>query len=186
VLREGVKLSPSPLNARGLAPEDLAVTGTQVAYWIVCRRKLWLFSHYLEMERFSDHVELGRLLSQERFRRERKREVALGSIKIDFLRVGDEVVVHEVKHSRALEEAHIWQVKYYLYALQHLGIPAHRGVIHYPRQMRTLEVTLSPEDREQIREALEGIRKTLVQDRPPEVERKPYCRTCAYYLFCFI
>ncbi len=169
-----------------LAPEDLAVTGTQVAYWIVCHRKLWLFSHYLEMERFSDFVEMGRLLSLERFRREGKREVTLGSIKIDFIRVGDEVVVHEVKHSRALEEAHIWQVKYYLYALQNLGIPARKGVIHYPRQMRTLEVDLQPADRERIQEALAGIREILQRDRPPEVERKPYCRTCAYYLFCFI
>ncbi|MCF6191898.1 MAG: CRISPR-associated protein Cas4 [Candidatus Hydrothermae bacterium] len=179
-------MSPSSLDERDLAPEDLAITGTQVAYWMICHRKLWLFSHNLNMEVFSDFVEMGRLLSQERFRKEPKREVAVGRIKLDFLRVGDEVVVHEVKHSRALEEAHVWQVKYYLYALQKLGVPAHRGVIHYPRHMRTLEVTFSSEDRKQIQEALEGIRMILEQEHPPEVERKPFCRTCAYYLFCFI
>ncbi len=167
-------------------PEDLAVTGTQVAYWMVCHRKLWLFSHNLNMEAFSDFVEMGRLLSLERFRRERKKEVEVGRIKLDFLRVGEEVVVHEVKHSRALEEAHIWQVKYYLFALQSLGVPARRGVIHYPRQMRKLDVTFSEEDRAAIQEALEGIRAVLARTQPPEVERKPYCKKCAYYFFCFI
>ncbi|MEM5882418.1 MAG: Dna2/Cas4 domain-containing protein, partial [Candidatus Aenigmatarchaeota archaeon] len=25
------------------------ITGTQVAYYIVCKRKLWFFSHYIQM-----------------------------------------------------------------------------------------------------------------------------------------
>jgi len=165
--------------------EDLVVTGTQVAYWIVCHRKLWLFSHNLNMEAFSDFVEMGRLLSLERFRREEK-EVEVGRIKLDFLRVGEEVVVHEVKHSKALEEAHIWQVKYYLFVLQSLGVSARRGVIHYPRQMRKRDVTFTEEDRDLIRQALEGIQGVLARAQPPDVERKPYCKKCAYYFFCFI
>lgn len=107
-------------------------------------------------------------------------------MKFDFIRVGDEVVVHEIKHSRALEEAHIWQVKYYLYVLQRMGMKAYRGVIHYPRQMRKVDVVWEEEDCEQIQKALDGVQEILKRDCPPDVVRKPYCRTCAYYFFCFI
>ncbi|MCM8807893.1 MAG: CRISPR-associated protein Cas4, partial [Candidatus Omnitrophica bacterium] len=41
------------------------ITGTQVAYYIVCKRKLWLFSHQIEMEEFSDYVLIGKIISEE-------------------------------------------------------------------------------------------------------------------------
>ena len=39
---------------------ELAYTGTQVNYYFVCKRKLWLFSRNFEMEQFSDLVLLDR------------------------------------------------------------------------------------------------------------------------------
>ena len=35
-------------------------TGTQVNYYAVCKRKLWLFSHDIEMER--ENVQIGKNL----------------------------------------------------------------------------------------------------------------------------
>jgi CRISPR/Cas system-associated exonuclease Cas4 (RecB family) len=51
--REYMEKIPSP---------ELVYTGTQVNYYFVCRRKLWLFSRNFEMEQSSDLVLLGKLL----------------------------------------------------------------------------------------------------------------------------
>jgi CRISPR-associated exonuclease Cas4 len=49
-------------------------TGTQINYFLVCLRKLWLFSHDLEMEHESDTVALGRFLHEESFQRNKERD----------------------------------------------------------------------------------------------------------------
>lgn len=41
-------------------------------------------------------------------------------INIDFIREHQEL--HEIKKSKAIEEAGIWQVKYYLYYLEERGV----------------------------------------------------------------
>lgn len=163
------------------------ITGTQVAYYIACERKLWLFTHHIEMEKFSDFVLIGKLIAEETFKREKLKEVAIGeTIKIDFLRIDDEVIVHEVKKSRKLEEAHIWQVKFYIYSLRKLGLKSDKGVIHYPKLMKKLEVEFSREDEKEIEEILEKIKEIKNFDIPPPVISKPYCKKCAYYEFCYI
>lgn len=166
---------------------DYKITGTQIAYYIVCKRKLWLFSHGLGMEQFSDFVEMGKVLSEDSFKREKYREVMLGdTIKVDFLKIGDEIIVNEVKKSRKLEEAHIWQTKFYIYKLQQTGAKCTKGVIHYPKLMRKIDVLLDEEDRKNIEEAVENIKEILGLPRPPEVINKPHCRNCAYFELCYI
>ncbi|MEO0290623.1 MAG: CRISPR-associated protein Cas4 [candidate division WOR-3 bacterium] len=163
------------------------ITGTQVAYYIVCKRKLWLFSHQIEMEEFSDYVLIGKIISEESFKREKFKEVSFGdTLKIDFLKVKDEIIVHEVKKSRRLEEAHIWQVKFYIYSLKKMGINSKRGIIHYPKLMKKIDVELNKDDEREIERAILEIKKIKNLKNPPEVINKPYCKRCAYYNFCFI
>lgn len=165
---------------------EAKITGTQIAYYIVCKRKLWLFLKYIEMERFSELVEIGRLISEEAFKRENFKEISFGdTIKIDFLKVGDEIVVHEVKKSRKLEEAHIWQVKYYIWVLRKLGIKANLGVIHYPKLRKKLEVYFTKEDEEKIKEIIGYIQKIKQEKTLPPLIEKPYCKNCAYFELCF-
>lgn len=38
------------------------VTGTEFNYYHICRRKLWLFSHGIQMEHTSDNVLIGKLI----------------------------------------------------------------------------------------------------------------------------
>jgi len=40
------------------------ITGTHFAYFLICRRKLWLFANNLQMEQESDLVLEGRLLHE--------------------------------------------------------------------------------------------------------------------------
>ena len=55
-----------------------AFTGTQVNYYAICHRKLWLFSRDIEMERKHEAVQIGRLLSEESYAREPPDDRALG------------------------------------------------------------------------------------------------------------
>ncbi len=162
------------------------ITGTEVAYYIVCKRKLWLFSHGIELERFSDFVEIGKVISETFFKREKFREIEMGNFKIDFIKVGTEIIVNEVKKSKKLEEAHIWQTKFYIYKLQKLGLDCKRGIIHYPKLLKKIDVELNGEDKIKIEEALKEIENIVKLGKPPDVINKPYCKNCAYYQFCYI
>lgn len=168
---------------------DLAeskITGTQIAYYIVCKRKLWLFSNKIEMEKYSDYVNIGKLISEDSFKREKFKEIEIGdTIKIDFIKINDEVIIHEIKKSRSLEEAHIWQVKFYIYSLKKLRVNCDKGTIHYPKLMRKVDVRLNDEDISFIEKTISEI-KTLLKGEVPSVINKPYCKKCAYYEFCYL
>ena len=162
------------------------ITGTEVAYYIVCKRKLWLFSHGIELEMFSDFVEIGKIISETYFKREKFKEIEMESFKIDFIKIGSEIIVNEVKKSKKLEEAHIWQTKFYIYQLQKLGLDCKRGIIHYPKLLKKIDVELIEADKIKIEEALKEIENIEKLEKPPDVINKPYCKNCAYYQFCYI
>jgi CRISPR-associated exonuclease Cas4 len=166
--------------------DEIYITGTEVAYYIVCKRKLWLFSHRIELERFSDFVEIGKVISETYFKREKFKEIEMQSFKIDFIKIGSEIIVNEVKKSKKLEEAHIWQTKFYIYQLQKLGIECKKGIIHYPKLLKKIDVELTESDKIKIEEALGKIEKIEKLEKPPDVINKPYCKNCAYYQFCYI
>ncbi|MCD6247967.1 MAG: CRISPR-associated protein Cas4 [Hadesarchaea archaeon] len=160
---------------------ELTYTGTQVNYYFVCKRKLWLFSRNFEMEQTSDLVSLGSLLHEVAYSRKTK-EIDLGPIKIDFLSRGPEV--HDIKRSKRIEAAHIGQMLYYLYWLKRRGIVA-RGVIDYPLLRRRQEVKLTAEREREVERTLEEIKRVLSSPEPPPAEKKSYCRKCSYYELCW-
>jgi len=51
---------------------DLTITGMEFNYFHICHRKLWLFSHGIQMEQTSDNVLLGKLIDEHSYPRERK------------------------------------------------------------------------------------------------------------------
>ena len=159
----------------------LVFTGTQVNYFFVCRRKLWLFSHDLEMEEKSDLVLLGKLLHETGYKRKFK-EISIGRVKLDFLERGCEV--HEVKRSRRVEKAHVYQLLYYLYYLKRLGVDA-RGVLNYPLLKRRVEVDLTDEREKELETILTEVGKILSSDMPPTAVRLPICKRCSYYELCW-
>ena len=159
----------------------LNFTGTHVNYYFVCPRKLWLFSHDLEMEMESDLVLLGKLLHETGYKRKFK-ELSIGRIKIDFLEGGCEV--HEVKRSRRVEKAHVFQLLYYLYYLKRLGVEA-KGVLNYPLLRRRVEIELTAEKEREMEDVLADITSLLSSDKPPSGVRKSYCRKCSYFELCW-
>jgi len=162
------------------------ITGTHFNYYLICHRKLWLFANGINMESTSDLVYEGKLLHETSYprRSEKYRELELDGIKIDYFDPKDKVV-HEIKKSDKHEEAHEWQVKYYLFVLERNGVEGATGLLEYPRLHKTNEVLLTIPDREAIKEMLEKIDQLINREHCPERIPVSRCKKCSYFDFCW-
>ena len=158
------------------------LTGTEFNYYHLCRRKLWLFSRGIQMEHTSDNVLMGKLIDEHSYPRAKKEILIDGVIKIDFM---DDGVVHEVKKSNRMEEAHVGQILYYIYCLRQKGVDIRKGIINYPKQKRTTEVELTTEKEQQIAETIQKIREVEAMAESPEVLNAKICKKCGYEDFCY-
>ena len=52
----------------------IRVTGTMIGHLYVCPRELWFFQNHIEMEHTSDLVSMGKLLHEESYSREKRKE----------------------------------------------------------------------------------------------------------------
>ncbi len=162
--------------------KEMLVTGTQVNYYFICRRKLWFFSHNITMEKESEDVAIGKLLHEKTYKRMEK-EVVMDKIAIDFVERNGKIIIHEVKKSRKMEKAHYYQLLYYIYFLRKKGVDA-EGVINYPLARKTERVRLK--DEEEIEKILEEIKRIVTATFPPPAEKKRYCGKCSYFEMCWI
>lgn len=160
------------------------ITGVMIYYYFVCKRKLWYFVHEISMEAENENVMLGKLLDESSYQRGEKHINIDNVINIDFIREHREL--HEVKKSRAIEEAGIWQVKYYLYYLKQRGVNELKAKIDYPLLKKNLLVELTQEDEVQIEQIIGEINRMKEQAVPPELSRGKICAKCAYYDLCYI
>ena len=172
------------------------LTPTHINYYMLCHRKLWLFHQGIQMEQTSDTVYEGKLIGEYAYpqRSEKYTELALTALwegitlsaKIDFFDT-KEKVVHETKKSDKLEKAHIAQVKFYLYILEKNGVEAPSGILEYPKLKQKLTIpALSEEDKTEIETWIKETYHILTQEQCPERIKKSYCKTCAYFDFCYI
>jgi CRISPR-associated exonuclease Cas4 len=162
-------------------------TGTHIAYYHLCHRKLWLFAHGIHMEHTSDLVREGKLIEETSYRQraERWRELAVEGIKIDHYDA-QKGIVREVKKSNHRENAHIAQVKYYLYMLMQNGIKVDHGMLEYPKLRITEKVLFEEEDTYRIEQWLQQIKRIIEDEHcPPILVNNRLCKRCAYYEFCY-
>lgn len=162
---------------------DKKITGVMMYYYYVCQRKLWYFYYNIQMEQESENVALGKILDETSYKREKKHINIDDVINIDFL--NKEGILHEVKKSNKIEEASIWQVKYYLYYLKKYGVDI-SAKIDYPLLKKNLEVKLQDDDIHVIENNLNHIQQILREDKPPAFEKNKICTKCAYRDLCFI
>lgn len=164
-------------------------TGTQVNYFAVCHRKLWLFSHGVEMERENENVQIGKLVGEQSYSRAQK-EIAIDDrVVIDWVesKVGADgvLVLHEVKKSRAVESAHRLQMLYYIFYLRCKGVVA-RGEIDYPLLKRTEAIELTTEAEAELMEVLRELERVVeASQTPPRLTTRRFCEKCAYYELCW-
>lgn len=174
-----VELGEQPIK------KELVLRGTQIAYYQICKTKLWLFSNGISMEHLSDLVKLGKLIHSIRYQDE-ERDLIIDSIAIDFVRTRRGFEIHEIKKTSVLEEAHILQLKYYLFYLKLKGFPDLEGVIHYPKMNKIVKVELRKEDEEKLSDIHDEIQAIIKSEKPPKPIKRPYCKKCAYYDLCWV
>ena len=163
------------------------ITGTHINYYFVCHRKLWLFANSIQMEHTHDVVSEGKLIHETSYpqRSCKYEEIAIDGIKIDFYDAKNKVI-HELKKSSKLHEAHIWQLKYYIYIFEKNEINGVSGILEYPKERKTEEVYLSSIDKERIKEIEFEILEIIDSETIPEIIKMSRCKNCAYYDFCFV
>jgi CRISPR-associated exonuclease Cas4 len=165
----------------------MQTTATHINYLHICYRKLWLFSHGMNMEHTSDTVTEGRIIGEESYpqRAEKYTELQFDGVKIDFYDAKNKVV-HEVKKSDKVEVAHESQVKYYLWKLEQNGISGATGIIEYPKQRHTSHIAaLTDTDRIEIIAWEQEIAQIVTSDNIPKVIHKSICKKCSYFEFCY-
>lgn len=162
------------------------LTATHIAYLHTCHRKLWLFSHGIQMEHTSQTVAEGKLIGETSYpeRAQKYTELSMDGIKIDFYDP-KENVVHEVKKSDKVEEAHIAQVKYYLYILRKNGIEDPSAIIEYPKLRQRQIVEWKEGDTKKIEGWKEMVKDIVSQEKCPPLLHARICRSCSYFDFCY-
>lgn len=163
---------------------EKGITGVMVYYHEVCKRKLWYFYNEIQMEQGNENVEIGKVLDEETYKRDKKHINIDNIINIDFIR--SKGILHEVKKSKKIEEASILQVKYYLYFLEKKGVKGIKGKIDYPLLKQSVDIELDNDDIIKIENVLRDIELIVDEKYPPKLEKKRICKSCAYYDLCFI
>ena len=174
------------------------IGGRLVGYWRVCPRKAWYSMRGLWMEQESEAVALGRLLDRTSYRRRRRPALIEATApdgtplvaKLDGvdLRAG---VLHETKKGRSCEDAHVWQVRFYLWVLRLAGVTGPggrplRGQLDYPALRRTEPGALELEHEGHLAEVVSALAACARQDVPPERHpRRSFCRRCAFEALCY-
>ena len=133
----------------------MKITGLMINYYFVCKRKLWYNSRNINLEEDNENVQMGKLIDENSYNLETKQIMIEETVNIDFIRHWK--VIHEVKKSKSIEEAAIWQVKYYIYFLKQRGIDIEKGIIDYPVVKERKEVFLTSEDEKILKDILKDI-----------------------------
>lgn len=160
------------------------INGTQINYYFICKTKLWLFSHNIQLEHESENVKLGKILHEDSFKRE-KDYLIDNLINVDFIKFTDCVEIHEVKKTQKMEKSHEFQLLYYLYYLKNeKDIQNIKGFLDYPKNRKKIPIYLTKEKEEELLKVIGNINQINENDMPKPKKSK-ICRKCAYFDFCF-
>ena len=136
------------------------------------------------MEQNSELVSIGKLLDETSYQREKKGILIDNTIHVDFIKNG--TILHEVKKTKSIEEARIWQLKYYMYYLEKRGVENITAQIDFPLLRETKEIILQKEDKRILENVIKNIEEIVVQEKPPKTIKNKICKKCAYYDLCYV
>lgn len=160
------------------------ITGLMLYYYFICERKLWYFINEINMEQNNELVSIGKILDETTYTREKKNIMIDNTINIDFIKNG--AILHEVKKTKSIEEAGIWQVKYYMYYLEKRGIQNIKAKIDFPLLRESKKITLEQSDREILDNVIKNIEEIAKKEIPPKVIDSKICKKCAYFDLCYV
>lgn len=171
------------------------ITATLINLYHVCHRELWLHAHGIRMEHTSEIVYEGKLIGETTYQGRPTQnsqlelsvelsDSVMGTAKIDFYDVKTSIV-HETKKSNKMEQAHLAQVKFYLFLLFKSGVEGAEGIIEYPKLRKRTHVTLLCTDIIEIESWIHNICEILEHEHCPPVINKAVCKCCSYQNFCY-
>lgn len=173
----------------------MIITATDLNYFIVCNRKLWLFTNGIQMEQTSEIVADGKLLHETSYeqRNEKHSEILLsatfGNIelfgKIDYYDAINKVI-HETKRSNKIEKAHQSQLKFYLWLLKLNGIENATAILEYPLLRQRDQVELTDADIIYLEQLTTSACSLKESDVCPPVINAKICKSCSYYELCYV
>lgn len=159
----------------------LEVGGLHIQYYAVCKRKLWLYSRQISFETENDRVIEGTLLHETSYKKKDKELLIGEGAKIDVM---DNEYVQETKLSSKMKNADELQLLYYLYILKKRGIEK-KGRIAYTKEKKVIEIELDEKNEEKIRRVIAEVYKIIENETAPKFTKLPYCKSCAYFDFCY-
>lgn len=165
----------------------MSINATLLNLYHVCKREMWLHANGIRMEHTSDAVAEGKLIGETSYpqRAGKYTEIEISGSKIDFYDAKNKVV-HEVKKSDSMEDAHEWQVKYYIYLLEQNGIENVKGIIEYPKLRQIKNINFTDGDRNYLQQTIRQIELIIRNENCPARINSRICKKCSYYDFCYI
>ncbi|MXV38205.1 CRISPR-associated protein Cas4 [Flavobacteriaceae bacterium Ap0902] len=172
----------------------MKINATLINLYIVCPRQCWLHANGINMEHTSDIVYDGKLFHESSYpqRAQKYQEVELSAQwkgvsltgKVDFYDRKDKII-HEIKRGNKIEEAHEWQLKFYIWLFELNGIEEVVGKVEYPKLRLTTDVYLSDMERKLLGEMIPQIQQTIADENCPPVIESKICKRCSYFEFCY-
>ena len=160
------------------------ITGTLIWYYYICQREVWLMAHEINPEQDNSFLELGRLLHEESYPREKK-GLETSGMKIDLIKKGKEgLIVGEIKKSSRFLQPAKMQLAFYLFKMKEAGIKA-SGELLIPKEKKRIKVELNEEVEKELQRSMNNILNIITLNKPPPPQKINYCRNCAYREFCW-
>jgi len=160
------------------------LTGMQLNYYSICKRKLYIYSKGVSFESENEMVKMGKAIENMAYR-DKNKNLQINNINVDF--VDDCMLLSEVKKSDKMRGADTLQLKYYLYYLRkYYDTIIEYGVLRYPDLNKTEKVYLSKEDEQLFPIMMKEIDDIINSDICPPVINNKICKKCAYHDFCYI
>jgi len=173
----------------------MTINATLINLYKVCPRECWLHANGIRMEHTSDTVADGKLLHETSYadRNMKHSELSIEAQfnnlhlygQIDFYDAKQKII-HETKRGNKVEEAHNWQVKFYLWLLLLNGIENARGIIEYPLLRQTESVELTANDILVLEKIILEVYELRHSEECPPVINAKICKSCSYYDLCYI
>lgn len=159
------------------------ITGLMVQYYHVCKRELWFMSRGIDIDRETPNIQRGTHIDKTSYQQSRRSFTIGNRIQLDLLESGD---VMEVKASSSLEKPARMQLLFYLWYLREIHDVEKDGVLAYPTERKREPISLDSSNIDEIRSTIRGILSLVDKDKPPGLEKKPYCESCLYQDLCWM
>jgi len=152
----------------------------------ICPRQAWLMSRNLTADQKNSYIEIGRLIDENSFSKEKKHiYIADLHAVVDMVQKKDgKYFIAEIKKSSRTLKSGILQLKYYLYLLNKKKFFV-KGMIKIPSEKKSIIIELKDQDIDFIEEKLEELKVLLNKDKCPKAISLKICPKCGHFEFCW-